>query len=941
MTGKPTYEELRQRVEELEKLVLEGEQTEKLLRGVNDEILLAKEEWERTFEAVPDFISIIDGQHRIVRCNRAMAERLGMSASEVSELTCYEVIHGTDAPPDFCPHSRLLEDGQEHSVEVYEKGFKGWFRITASPLNDAEGKLFGCVYVAHDITENKKAEEKVEESEKKYRTLVENFPDFIARFDEEGRHLFVNPSITKAFDMPLEQIIGKTLRELPDAGTPEQIETLTTKVKEVFEHGIPNTTQASWMTQEGERFFNIRHVPELDQHGKVISVLGVTRDVTSHKRTKEKLKEGEERFRSLFEQAANSIALVDADTGGIIEFNERAHEDLGYSREEFERLSLADIDLLESPEEVKARLDKIREMGSDIFETRHITREGNVRDMLISARMLNVPGKNLCMSIWTDITERKEAEREHMANLKFFESMDKVNRAIQGADDPEEMMKDVLDEVLSIFDCDRAYLMYPCDPESPTWTCPTERNKPEYPGVLDLKLTLPMDPQVADTLRILLAADGPVTFGQDTPHELPEDVSKQFDIKCFMAMAIYPKTDSPWQFGIHQCSHAREWTDEDKKVFEAIGRRIADSLSTLLSYRDLYESEEKYRLTSENMPVLVYSALPDELSTSIFVSGRARELTGYSNEEFLEDPGLWASIVHPEDKAYVWEKLNAHRHEKTMFEVEYRIITKDGVMKWIKDRAKFVLDENGDTAKIDGFMEDITERKQAEEALRKSEKQLRLLASKLISAQEDERKRISLELHDEMGQALTAVQFNLAEMEKELPSNFTHTAREKLEEMRSIIEQASGQIHELSFDLRPSMLDDLGLVPTLRWHLNRFRKRTNIEAEFEVVDLDERPDADTETVLYRVVQEAVNNVGKHSEAKKVTVRLQRKRDVIAGYIEDDGKGFDVNEVSRKEEPGVGIGLIGMRERVSILGGSLSIDSRKGHGTRISLEVPLN
>ena len=93
------------------------------------------------------------------------------------------------------------------------------------------------------------------------------------------------------------------------------------------------------------------------------------------------------------------------------------------------------------------------------------------------------------------------------------------------------MMKDVLDVILSIFDCDRAFLMYPCDPESPTWTCPMERNKPEYPGVRDLKLEMPMDPQVAETLRILLAEDGPVTFGPGTPYALPEDVSKQFGIQ--------------------------------------------------------------------------------------------------------------------------------------------------------------------------------------------------------------------------------------------------------------------------------------------------------------------------------------------------------------------------------------------------------------------------
>ena len=242
---------------------------------------------------------------------------------------------------------------------------------------------------------------------------------------------------------------------------------------------------------------------------------------------------------------------------------------------------------------------------------------------------------------------------------------------------------------------------------------------------------------------------------------------------------------------------------------------------------------------------------------------------------------------------------------------------------------------------ISRLNQQIHKRKRVEEKLRNSHQQLQNLSSQLIAAQEEERRRISLELHDEMGQALTAVELNLMEMEKELSSDFVPTIKEKLEETRSIIDQASDQIRELSLFLRPSMLDDLGLVPTVRWHLNRFRTRTNVKAKFEAVNLDERLDQDTETVLYRVIQEALNNIVKHAEARKVMVSLQRKENGVAAYIEDDGKGFDVNAVLVQEALVSGIGLIGMRERVSLLGGSLTVESRKGDGTRISLKIPVH
>jgi two-component system cell cycle sensor histidine kinase/response regulator CckA len=135
----------------------------------------------------------------------------------------------------------------------------------------------------------------------------------------------------------------------------------------------------------------------------------------------------------------------------------------------------------------------------------------------------------------------------------------------------------------------------------------------------------------------------------------------------------------------------------------------------------LYQSEEKYRIISENIPVVVYSALPDKYSTNIFLSGRSKELTGYTSEELVADPQLWDRIIFDEDKPQVWEAIGKHRAKKNILHVEYRIICKNGSIKWIKDMATPVLDEQGNLIRIDGCMEDITERKCAEEALKKSE----------------------------------------------------------------------------------------------------------------------------------------------------------------------------------------------------------------------------
>jgi len=234
----------------------------------------------------------------------------------------------------------------------------------------------------------------------------------------------------------------------------------------------------------------------------------------------------------------------------------------------------------------------------------------------------------------------------------------------------------------------------------------------------------------------------------------------------------------------------------------------------------------------------------------------------------------------------------------------------------------------------------VTERKKAEEAVTKHRRDLQGLSARLINAQEAERKRIAQELHDEMGQALTAMAIDLAAIEKELPSELALMTADRLAETRSLADQTLQQIRELALDLRPAMLDDLGVVPTLRWYVNRYARRLHIDVEFEAIDFEERLTPEVETVLYRVVQESLTNVARHAEANRVHVHLERKESTVAGFIEDDGKGFDIEEVVGREDPARGAGLLGIRERVASLRGSFSILSRPGEGTRLSFEIPI-
>jgi two-component system sensor histidine kinase UhpB len=222
--------------------------------------------------------------------------------------------------------------------------------------------------------------------------------------------------------------------------------------------------------------------------------------------------------------------------------------------------------------------------------------------------------------------------------------------------------------------------------------------------------------------------------------------------------------------------------------------------------------------------------------------------------------------------------------------------------------------------------------------LNSMERQRKRAAASVIQAQEEERKRIARELHDETSQSLTGLVIGIRMVEETIPDE-QPDLRERLQNINDLAHATLNEVHTMAVRLRPSVLDDLGLSAALRSYVKEFSENTGINVDLQLLAMAERLSPEMETVLYRVVQEALTNVARHSGAGNCRVILQRKDAKLEGVISDDGRGFD-SETVMMSENGSGLGLHGMKERIELVGGSLDFDSRPNEGATVYIEVPI-
>jgi len=1119
------------------------------------------EEWERTFNAIPDLITIIDKNYKIVRINKAMAERIGLKEDECVGQECFKVIHNTDCVSEFCPHSKTMKDGNAHEVELFEQKLNGDFIVTTTPVLNKNGELIGSVHVAHDITERKKAEELLRKNEERYRMLFARSLSVMMIIDPDTAEIKdVNQAACNFYGWEYDEFCKKSILDVNEIPKDEVVSNMQ-KIKNdiqnhfFFKHKLANgetrdvevyssplefngsivlfaiihditdskrlaealcesefffreTQQAgfigsyktdfvnnkwdssevldqmfgidknyhrdfnSWldivhpddrvamrilMTDEvlakgtefnhdfkilrksdGElRWLHGQGKVRRDSNNNVILLVGTIQDITDGKENEEALRLSEQRLEAVFNGVAETIMLMDTE-GKVLTANETAANRWGMTKHEI--IGFNGFDYI-NPDLKERRKSQIREMIHTRLPIRF--EEGNKNKIydLTFYPIVELSGEiNHFVVFNRDITEQKNAEKALLKSEEKFRNLVwdmQVGVLLQG---PKAEILLSNPKALELLGLTENQLLGKTSFD-PDWNVIYEDGTP-FPGEMHpVPQAIATGKPISDVVmgvyhpltgkRVWLLVHAVPEFGIDgnlqqvvctfidiTSLKKAENELRESEQRLKFHFENSPLAVVEWDtnFIVTQWSLEAErmfgWkkaetlgkplgklnliyeedlpivnhtmqrlTSGEENIVVTSNRNITESGSIItavwynsvlldenekmtsilslvqditiqkkaeellismneeldirinertaeleLSNDNLRIAEEKYRTVADftyNMETWM-----DAAGKYLYVSPSCYKITGYTVDEFMEDPALFYKIAHPDDREMVENHFREDMNGTVLKgALEFRIITKTGVERWIGHSCQPVYSAEGKLIGQRGSNRNITKQKKAELILKESEKNLRALTQRIDEVAEEERIRISREIHDEIGHLLTALKYDTESLINH--SSLTpEQVREELTGMISMIEALIDTVRKIATELRPGILDHMGLLAAIEWKIKQYRLKNKICCVYDIDEMDIEFTKNETTFIFRILQEILTNITRHSKATHVWITINKVENLFIMRITDNGIGFDVTSSLQKGS----LGLMGMIERAKSIGGEILIECEPNEGT---------
>jgi PAS domain S-box-containing protein len=871
------------------------------LRSERREALARAEAHERRLseiiETIAEGVLILGPDGRFELANRAEEVLLGVPRDAIVGVRYDEVswrraaVDGSEFPLADHPFERLRRGEPSVRNQVFQiitpQGRSRIVSVNAAALRHPAGGFGGIVMTGADITERTRAEQRL-------RDIIETISEGLFIIDAAGCYELVNRAGEEILGMTRDRIIGARYDRPPWGwlaadGSPYRVEDHSF---ERLRRGTPRVRdrEVQFLSPNGPpRLISVNALPLRDAAGRFDGIVATWTDITDRRRA-------EQRLRDIIQTITEGLFIIDAE-GRYELVNRAAEEMLGMTRDRiiglrYDQPPWGRLEPDGSPyrlekhsfEQLQSGMPRVRDR-----EVRFVPPNAPPRLVSINAVPLRDAAGRFdgIVATWADITERRRAERRLRDMIETMAE----GLAIIGADGRYELFNRAAEDLIGF---------------------PRER-------ILGVRY------DAVPWLRI--AADGGPFANADHPFER---------LRSGEAVAL-----RDYEYRVVTAKGQVRTISSNAAVLRDGAGNFDGVVATWTDVTDRKNAERRLRDIIETMAEAVM----------IIGADGSYELVNRETEELLRRPR--ESIVGSRQGDAPWARLavegrplrveelpleRLRRGEPALHGIEFQLtLPEGGPPRTILMNAGPLRDAAGNFAGVVLSGSDITDRKVAERRLTEYTARLGTLSRRVLAVQEEERRAVARELHDELGQVLTAVRLNLQTLRRR---SRDPELRPVFEDGLALLETAIAEVRALSTRLRPTILDDLGLEAALRSHLERSRARTELALDAEISLPQKRLDPAVETACFRIVQEAMTNVVRHAAASRLSVALQAVDGKLVLSVRDDGRGFDPAAAARRAARGESAGLSGMEERAQLAGGRLEIHAAPGRGTEVRAVFPL-
>ena len=895
-------------------------------RRAEEAVKAERKRFEDVLEMMPAYALLLTPDYHVAYANLTFRNWFG----DDNGKKCYEFLFNRKEPCETCETYTVLKTGNSHFWEWSGPNGRN-YDIYDYPFIDSDGSSL-IMEIGVDVTAHKQTQIALRSTSLYARGLLEAALDPLVTISADGKITDVNDATIKVTGVPREQLIGTDFSNY--FTEPKKARE---GYKRVFAEGFVTNYSLTIKHSDGrltDVFYNATVYK--NEAGQIQGVFAAARDVTAQK-------QASQYARSLIEASLDPLVTISAD-GKITDVNEATIKVTGIPREQL--ISTDFSDYFTEPQKAREGYQRVFAEGfvTDYPLTiRH--RNGHLTDVLYNATVYKDTHAKVAgvFAAARDITELKRAEKRRRVTNDLLEQFaTKTSR------------KKYLDSVVETIRLWSGCRCVGIRLTNADGYIPYE----SYAGFsgeflsLENELCLKTDSclcirAVSQTSRpqdsTLLTAKG--SFRSNNSLEfiksLPDNAKKQYRGNCmrfgFASLAVIPIRYRDKILGaIHLADENENKVPMETVVFlEDMAALIGEAVHRF-NVEESLRLNEKRLLEAQRFAHLGNWEL-DIAANRLWWSDEVYRIFGLEPRQLDAGYDAFLSYVHPGDRNLVEESVNKALYDGQSYDIDHRIIRPDGNERIVNEKAEVIYDSNHKPVKMAGTVYDITEQKKAENEIRENQRALRALAAELQIAEERERRLIAADLHDSIGQILAFSGRELKTLQKSLPEKTAKSLMEIANQLDIAVEQS----RNLSFDLSPSMLYDLGFEVAVEDLVDRMARERKIQCRFENCRSPKPLSDDVKVLLYRSVRELLINAAKHANAGLVKVSLLRSGSDISIQVEDDGRGFDASILNGSSTKTKGFGIFSIRERLSHIGGRMKIESTKGKGTRAVLIAPLD